>query len=57
VIPRRVASKSPEVGQSPGTRRVSDLRVGNQPTSVTFFASSDGAPLLTAAVDSPARNR
>lgn len=39
-------------------RRLSDLRVGAQPTSVTFFASSNGGTLrLTAAVDSPARNR
>lgn len=39
-------------------RRLSDLRVGAQPTSVTFFAWSNGGTLrLTAAVDSPARNR
>ncbi len=39
-------------------RRLSDLRVGAQPTSVTFFAWSNGGRLrLTAAVDSPARNR
>lgn len=37
---------------------LSDLRVGVQPTSVTFFAWSNGGTLrLTAAVDSPARNR
>ena len=42
--------------RSPGA--VSDLRVGAQPTSVTFFARSNGGTLrLTAAVDSPARNR
>jgi hypothetical protein len=42
-------------GQS---RRLIDVRLGAQPTSVTFFAWSNGGTLrLTAAVNSPARNR